>query len=220
MRFSHSRDGGQVHVDKTCSLYEMVDSGTYYFLSRSPREDTQPLVSTLKSLFEGRKDLFEGLWVEEMWHWRPYPVLQFSMNATAYNDVGLEKALHQRIEEIAQEHEVSLSGMGLGVRFAELIEKVAKGAPSSPAVVLIDHCDEPMNVNHKKAEENREIFKTFYCGVKDCDEWLQFFFMTGVSPYYKVMSFSDLNNLYDISDDPRFDVLTGVRDDRGMTSSN
>ncbi len=50
--------GGYVYVDKTRYVYELVNTGEYYFLSR-PRSFGKTLfVDTLKEAFEGNKDLF------------------------------------------------------------------------------------------------------------------------------------------------------------------
>ena len=59
--FEDIRDRNAVYVDKTELVYRMVKTGKYYFLSRPRRFGKSLLVSTLRSYFEGRKDLFEGL---------------------------------------------------------------------------------------------------------------------------------------------------------------
>jgi hypothetical protein len=61
--FEKIRARNQLYVDKTRQLYELLASGDYFFLSRPRRFGKSLTVSTLKALFEGRKDLFEGLWI-------------------------------------------------------------------------------------------------------------------------------------------------------------
>lgn len=62
---SKIRGDGYVYVDKPRYIFKMVDTGTYYFLSHPRRFGKSLLVSTLKSFFEGRKDLLQGLWIEK-----------------------------------------------------------------------------------------------------------------------------------------------------------
>lgn len=52
---------GCVYIDKTRFIAELVKYNSPYFLSRPRRFGKSLFLSTLKSYFEGRKDLFEGL---------------------------------------------------------------------------------------------------------------------------------------------------------------
>ena len=58
--------GNFIYVDKTKYIYEMVRiPQAYYFLSRPRRFGKSLTVSTLKFLFEGRRELFKYLWIEK-----------------------------------------------------------------------------------------------------------------------------------------------------------
>ena len=59
--FSEIRENNYLYVDKTASVYKLVKSNKYVFLSRPRRFGRSLLVSTLQSYFEGKKTLFEGL---------------------------------------------------------------------------------------------------------------------------------------------------------------
>lgn len=61
--FEKMRTEGYLYVDKTRHIYRMVTEGTFYFLSRPRRFGKSLLVSTLNCLFQGRKELFERLWI-------------------------------------------------------------------------------------------------------------------------------------------------------------
>jgi len=50
--------GGYVYVDKTRYVYELVNTGEYYFLSRPRRFGKSLFVDTPKEAFKGNKDLF------------------------------------------------------------------------------------------------------------------------------------------------------------------
>lgn len=71
--------GNFVYVDKTRYIYEMVRiPQAFYFLSRPRRFGKSLLVSTLRALFEGKRELFKGLWIEQTnWVWKQHPVVLF-----------------------------------------------------------------------------------------------------------------------------------------------
>ena len=76
------REEHYLYVDKTRHIHRMITEGCYYFLSRPRRFGKSLLVSTLKCLFQGRKDLFEGLWIAEQsdWEWQAHPVIHIDFN--------------------------------------------------------------------------------------------------------------------------------------------
>jgi len=61
--FPEIRRDNYVYIDKTSLALKMADSGKYYFLSRPRRFGKSLFLDKLKCLFEGRKELFKGLFV-------------------------------------------------------------------------------------------------------------------------------------------------------------
>ena len=59
--FRKLREDNCHYVDKTGFVLQLVREGTHYFLSRPRRFGKSLLVNTLKELFEGSRELFEGL---------------------------------------------------------------------------------------------------------------------------------------------------------------
>ncbi len=210
--FEKLRQSGYLYVDKTQQMYELLSAGGYFFLSRPRRFGKSLLISTLKYFFLGRRDLFEGLWVDrEAEHdWAEHPVLHFSFSTLGYQDLGLESALDQAIDLKAKQFGLTLTRNGLGQKFEELIQ--AMGAGPRKVVLLIDEYDKPL-VDYlddlPQAEQNRDTLKTFFSVLKDADPYLRFFLITGVSKFSKVSLFSDLNNLLDITMVDRHATLTG-----------
>ena len=51
---------GYLYVDKTKEIMPLFESGKFYFLSRPRRFGKSLLVSTLKEIFLGNKELFKG----------------------------------------------------------------------------------------------------------------------------------------------------------------
>ena len=80
--FSEIREGNYIYVDKTALVYRLTHEHKYVFMSRPRRFGKSVLCSTLKSYFEGRRDLFEGLAMERLeTEWKKHPVLLISLAA-------------------------------------------------------------------------------------------------------------------------------------------
>ena len=83
--FEKIRKEGYLYVDKTALIYQMVKTGSYYFLSRPRRFGKSLLVSTLEAYFQGKEELFEGLAMEKLEQdWLEYPILHLDLNAERY----------------------------------------------------------------------------------------------------------------------------------------
>ena len=97
------RDG--YFIDKTALVYQMVKTGSYYFLSRPRRFGKTLLLLTLEAYFQGKKELFEGLAMEKLEKdWIRYPVLHLDLNIEKYDTPeSLDKILHDNLD--AELHE-------------------------------------------------------------------------------------------------------------------
>lgn len=209
--FSEIREGNWLYVDKTKPIYRMTQEGKYYFFSRPRRFGKSLTLSTLKSLYQGRKDLFEGLWIEDQWDWtRAHPVVHISFSSIGHKELGLEQAIKKQIKKRAEEDHLELKEEGISQLFRELIEKLAQ---DQRIVLLIDEYDKPIIdflTDIPQAKDNQSILKSFYSVIKDADQHIELLMITGVSKFSKVSIFSELNNLEDISLDRRFANLVGI----------
>ncbi len=201
--FEKLRTTGFLYVDKTERIFDLVDGAGYYFLSRPRRFGKSLLVSTLKEIFSGKKELFEGLWIEDKIDWKKHPVIHFSFTEMDYKNLGLEKAIEENLFYQASLFEINLDSETITSQLQELVRKLHKKFDER-VVILIDEYDKPIIDFLGKDEihiaaENRDIMKNFYSPIKSLDPHLRFFFLTGVSRFSKVSIFSDLNNLNDIS---------------------
>jgi len=199
------------YVDKTEIIYKLINNGTYFFLSRPRRFGKSLLIDTIKSLFEGREELFKGLWIEDKWDFsQKYPLIKIdfgNQKATSSNEL-LSFILNQ-LRFIASNNNLSLEMTTYYEAFEELIRKLAT---KNRVVVLIDEYDKPIldNIeNPELAREMREILKGFYTILKGADAYIKFVMLTGVSKFSKVSLFSGLNNLRDITLDERFGTICG-----------
>ncbi len=210
--FEEIRTGNFLYVDKTKLIHQLVTEGKFYFLSRPRRFGKSLLCSTLQALFEGKKDLFEGLWIENQWNWSvTNPVIYLSFNTIGYKTVGLEQALHDFLDDTAERFGLSLKDRGYDQKLMQLI-RLLHEKTGEKVVLLVDEYDKPLVdylTDLEQAKRHRDIFKAFFSVLKDSDEHLRMVFFTGVSKFSKVSVFSDLNHLDDLTSDKRFAKLVG-----------
>jgi Predicted AAA-ATPase/PD-(D/E)XK nuclease superfamily len=200
-----------LYIDKTRHIHSIVTGGYYYFLSRPRRFGKSLLLSTLKELFKGSKDLFKGLWIENNWDWsKTNPVVHISFAAAGFKQIGLLPAMESIVNSCAREYQIELTEQGVPLRFKELLEKLYD--KHGKVVILIDEYDKPIIDyldNIPQANENKEILRDFYVVLKDTPQYLRFVFITGISKFSKVSIFSALNHLYDISMNDKYATLLG-----------
>ncbi len=218
--FAKLRGQGCYYVDKTGLILDLIASGPCFFLSRPRRFGKSLLVDTMKALFEGRRELFDGLIAETRWDWsRRHPVIHISFGGGVVAD---EAGLMQRIQYNLRRNRQALGLTraddippdDVAGHFSDLIER-AHASTGAPAVVLIDEYDKPLLDNlatPDTARRLREMLKNFYAVVKEADAHLRFVFLTGVSKFSKVSLFSGLNHLTDITLDPEYSALCGYTD--------
>ena len=217
-QFEKLRKEDWIYIDKTSHIYNLVSGGIYYFLSRPRRFGKSLLLSTLEAYFRGRKELFKGLAIEELeTEWNEHPVLHLDLNAERYATVDeLTNILDTYLREWEKEYGSSESGnISLSRRFRAVIS-AAKQKTGQNVVVLIDEYDKPLLQaigNEPLQIELRNILKAFYGTLKSADGDLRFAMLTGVTKLSKVSVFSDLNNLEDISMEPRYYDICGISKD-------
>ena len=196
-----------LYVDKTRQVYNIVNSGNLYFLSRPRRFGKSLLISIFKHLFLGKKELFKDLYLgkETDYDFEAYPVLQFNFSNYGHQVETLEEHLSDAIIRYAKDFDVEINTTSLSLQFQSLIQNIS--AKGKPVVLLIDEYDKPITdflTEYKKAKINQKILRDFFSPLKDLDAQghLHFLFITGVSKFSKVSLFSDLNNLTDLSISP------------------
>lgn len=209
--FSKMIKRNYLYVDKTKEIFTLLSSGgQYYFLSRPRRFGKSLLVSTLKEILSGNKELFKGLWIYDKIQWETYPVIHIDFLGLNYTSTDeLIDTLHYLVNQNARYHDVKLEEKTYDKRFRELVQKLSQ---RNKVVVLVDEYDKPIIdfIDQKEtALKNRSILKSFYGNLKGLDEYLKFAFITGVSKFSRVSVFSDLNNLDDITLDKQYTTMLG-----------
>jgi hypothetical protein len=143
--FEKLRNGGNVYVDKTRFVWDMVQSDIPYVLGRPRRFGKSLLCATLRSYFEGRKDLFEGLAIAELEkEWKAYPVIHLMLNVGFFDSVlVLEQTLGHLLGQYEKKFGLDTSDAPPAARFQSLIQR-AYEKTGSPVVVIIDEYDKPL----------------------------------------------------------------------------
>ena len=213
--FSEIIEKDYLYIDKTESIYNLLKKGKYFFLSRPRRFGKSLLVSTLKEIFKGNKELFKGLYIYDKIDWIAYPVISFSFSSITYSqseEIFREEITKQLIE-IGLDYNISITEKTIILAFKQLLTKLSK---TNKVVILIDEYDKPIIdyiTDKDKSKLNRNVLREFYGLIKDYDEHIKFCLLTGVSKFSKVSIFSGLNNLYDITLDRNFSTICGITQD-------
>ena len=214
--FEKIRNDGYLYIDKTALMYQMVKTGSYYFLSRPRRFGKSLLISTLEAYFQGKKELFTGLAVERLEKdWIKYPILHLDLNIEKYDTPeSLDNILEKSLTAWEKLYGAEPSERSFSLRFAGIIERACKQA-GQRVVILVDEYDKPMLQaigNEELQKQFRNTLKPFYGALKTMDGYIKFAFLTGVTKFGKVSVFSDLNNLDDISMRKDYIEICGVSD--------
>jgi len=207
----------QVYVDKTGFALNLIKNGKHYFMSRPRRFGKSLFIDTLQEIFGGNKELFKECEIYNSdYDWQKSPVvsLDFSKIANSTPD-ELKTALKIRLEIIAKEHDLSIITADIQVALDTLIVQLSKKYKNRVAV-LIDEYDKPI-IDHLDdltiAQKNKDVLKGFFGTLKGLDTQLRFTFVTGISKFSRVSLFSGLNNLKDITVDPRYAGMMGYTEE-------
>ncbi|BDD01989.1 ATPase AAA (plasmid) [Persicobacter psychrovividus] len=218
--FEDLRTGGAdyLYIDKTAYIHEMTKLPKgYYFLSRPRRFGKSMLCSTLQALFEGKKELFEGLYIHDKWDWsEKYPVVRIDLSGIKYTSIeDLEKQLTNALIDNCHKFELDLDNFkksGHGPQLSELIRTLYERYQSK-VVVLIDEYDKPiqdtLSNDDDLASKSLDVLRGFYSAIKASDQYIRFCFMTGITKFTGVGLFSGANNFEDITLDSSYASICG-----------
>ncbi|MBF5059041.1 ATP-binding protein [Candidatus Neptunochlamydia vexilliferae] len=210
--------GDYVYIDKTGFIKDLLDEGSpHYFIARPRRFGKSLFLSTLEKVFSGGRELFKGLKIDKSgYQWKEYPVVRFDLSKVINrSSEEFEGGLKRAIKRAGADRGVLVETPTVQEGLDCLISRLAE-AKNSKVVVLIDEYDKPIIDrlgNLEIAQENREILKDFFATLKSLDEYLKLSFITGVSKFSQVSIFSGLNNLNDITMDPKYGGIMGYTEE-------
>ncbi len=211
-----------VYIDKTELVYNLTHESTYCFLSRPRRFGKSLLVTTLEAYFEGKKDLFKGLAIEDLeTEWISYPVIHLDLSFGKYYCIeNLRSTLNMLISDYEKIYHIeSDATVSYGNRLKKVIETAVEQT-GLKAVVLIDEYDAPMHdsmKDEKLQDEIRDIMRDFFSPLKAEEENLHFAFMTGISKFSQLSIFSELNNITNISMEDEYSSICGISKEELLT---
>jgi hypothetical protein len=211
--FSKIIEDDYLYIDKTELARSVIERYQYIFLSRPRRFGKSLFLDTLKNIFEGKRELFQGLLIEEQWNWEvTYPVIKISFSGGIHSKDDLEEDLVQILNSNEKRLALKCENKSKAKYFfAELIQQAFQKYQQK-VVILIDEYDKPILDNIENIPEAliiRDGMRDFYTKIKENDEYLRFAFLAGVSKFSKVSLFSGLNNLEDISLNPDYGNVCG-----------
>lgn len=208
-----------LYVDKTMYAYSLVKDPrrNFFFLSRPRRYGKSLFCSTLHALFDGRRDLFEGLYIAERtdYSFERYPVLHFDFSPLDMTDMeSFLSCFRLALRRQAREHGVTIDDGSPAAMLTELLDAVI-AKEGKKAVIIIDEFDSPMTSAMDKGFNGsvRDVFSAFYAVIKMNAPRIRLFFITGVVKLSNLSIFSKMNNLVDLSMDPRFASAFGYTDE-------
>jgi len=222
--FDWIRERGSVYVDKTEYVWKMVSTDAVnFFLSRPRRFGKSLLVDTLRCYFEGRKELFEGLYIyDKEKEWKKYPVIRLDLSNGKYYEKDL---VHGTINTILkqQEERFGISNPedpeNYDVRMSNLIH-AAYQQTGERVVILIDEYDAPMldSINDPDLQDYiRNRIRNLFSPLKAQAQYLRFVFLTGISKFSQLSVFSELNNLQQLTFDPAYEAICGITEQELLT---
>lgn len=219
--FSEIRNRNMLYVDKTAYVYRLASSGKFFFLSRPRRFGKSLLVSTFQSYFEGKKELFKGLAIEQLEHeWNEYPVLHFDMSGGKHmNKEQLNRYLLYLLKSNEERFGVNTDSTDPNIRLSNLINSIYQQT-GKQVVVLIDEYDAPLLdvVHHEEyLDALRQIMRNFFSPLKLSEPYLRFVFITGITKFSQLSIFSELNNIKNISMDEPYAGICGITKDELLT---
>ncbi|MDR1037370.1 MAG: AAA family ATPase [Deltaproteobacteria bacterium] len=219
--FKTIRQGNHVYVDKTKYIYNLLNGKPTIdccFLARPRRFGKTLLLDTIEKLFQGDRELFRGLWIDNSdYKFERHPVLKFNM--ASYTNLKSQDILTGMIKtdlkRFAKKHKISFSSDYSSKMFEELLEilsdKYGKGV-----VVLVDECDAPVTryiLDRGIARDNLDVLHDFYVVLKASIKFIRLAFVTGIARFAISPLDSGPDNFTDISFKPEFAGICGFTED-------
>lgn len=219
--FEDLRNRNCVYVDKTELVYRLANTDKVYFFSRPRRFGKSLLVSTLEAYFQGKKELFNGLAMEQLeTEWTVYPVLHIDFSMTKYTELS---DLTGQLNLFLYDWEKKYGRNEMEVTPSERLRGVIQRAyelTGKQVAVLVDEYDAPLldsNSAPELQEQLRNEMRKFFSPLKGMGQYLRFLFITGISKFSQLSIFSELNNLKNISMRDDFSALCGITEQELLT---
>lgn len=213
--FERLRKGNYIYVDKTDLVWKITKESPYVFFSRPRRFGKSLLTTTLVSYFQGRKDLFEGLKIMELEKaWESYPVIHVDVSVAKGRETAaeLKRALLLLLDPYVEIFGSNEKEQNPGELLSGLIRRAYEKTGKQVAVI-IDEYDAPvLDVlsEEEKLSDFRRVMQEFYQPLKASEAMIKFCFLTGITRLSQMNIFSTLNNMTNVSLNPKFSAICGI----------
>jgi len=209
---------GYLYVDKTDLVWQLAHYATFVFMCRPRRFGKSLLTSTLESYFKGQRELFGGLKImQSEREWEQYPTIRLDLSeakgqATADDLRNMLLLLLKDYTKLygRDQDEVTPGGVLRGL-LRRAYEQTGK-----QVAVIIDEYDAPLlEVLHEEETlaAKRKVMQEFYQPLKANERLIKFCFITGITKFSQLSIFSTINNLANVTMQPRFSAICGITEE-------
>ena len=221
--FDWIRERGSVYIDKTEYVWKMVSTDAVnFFLSRPRRFGKSLLVDTLRCYFEGRKELFEGLYIyNKEKEWKKYPVIRLDLSNGKYYE---KERVHGTISGLLRDHEKKWNVTVYDeYNYDDRLKNIIHAAyeqTGERVVILIDEYDAPMldSISDPDLQDYiRNRVRNLFSPLKAQAQYLRFVFLTGISKFSQLSVFSELNNLQQLTFAQEYEGICGITEEELLT---
>jgi hypothetical protein len=189
--------------------------GTYMFFGRPRRFGKSLLCNTLKCIYQGKKELFEGLYIYDKIDWEQIkrPVIHIDLSKVEFTSISLSEGLNLHMDELGEELNFTFQTHSAQSKLNEMIVDLGQQTGKN-VVVIVDEYDKALtdvleDEDLEKFERHKNILIGLYGMIKANDGYLHQVVFTGISSYGKSEVFSQLNNVFDYSLFKEYAMLLG-----------
>ena len=218
--FETLRKEGLLYVDKTAHLHRLITKpgSTFFFCARPRRFGKSLSVTTLKSIFLGHREFFDGLAIAKTgYDWKPHAVIHFNWGGVEVSDIEtfertLAIAVGDALRAAGYPYDPAIPPSSNLARAIDFFYK----KDGVGAAILIDEYDDPVAkalADVDLAERIRTRLSAIYAQFKDNSGKIRFLYITGVSKFTKLSVFSTLSSLNDISFEADYAALYGYTEE-------
>lgn len=201
-----------IYVDKTDLIRNLCEDGpSHFYFSRPGGFGRSLLLSTLREIFNGNKELFKGLKIYNSdYLWKRYPVIYIDLNQiSGRTSNDFEKEFIEQLKNIGKNYGVEATESHLISQVVRLIKQMSN---EERVIVLIDNCDNPVSnqiQDIETAKRKSEMIKKLLTVLKSLDQNIKLTFITGENNFTQGSMFGGPNHLFDITMSNRYSTLLG-----------
>jgi hypothetical protein len=143
--FEKIRSDDYVYVDKTKIALELITKNSYIFLSRPRRFGKSLFMDTIHNIYEGNKEYFKDLYIEDKWDWDvTYPVIKISFAGIFSSVKNTENIIQSILDDNKKRLKLNFENSDdIAIYFKQLIHQ-ANEKYNQRVVILVDEYDKPI----------------------------------------------------------------------------